>query len=86
VQNPTHLGLEELKRKAREDKESKAYLKAVEEANKDNPSTMRDDDVLVVIHQEELQLVIALLYETLESNRSKEDKRTALNLLKLLEG
>lgn len=68
-----HSDLEELKRKA----ELAKFAKKV--------TDLESDDVLVVMHKVECDLMLDLAYKILESNEPMEKKKIALNLIKHLE-
>lgn len=65
---------------------NRAKLARVEK-ERDNPSTLQEGDVLLVLHMNEVELLTDLLYDSLgDSEKSVDQKRTALNLIKHIEG
>jgi hypothetical protein len=82
MQSQHHSDLEELKQRVKMSKEGKWR-----ESTANDPSTMQLEDVMLVLHKEELNLVEELLYDVLEKDESAtsiypNEKRLALNILK----
>lgn len=59
--------------------------KRVDRVNND-PSTLQQDDVMIVLHSKEVDLIETLLCTVLEEGTDKEEKRTALNILNHIQG
>lgn len=75
MENHYHSDLEELRRKAQMNKLAREHTSDVE-----------SDDVLIVMHRREIDLVLEVMYSILESNESVDKKRIALYLIKHMEG
>ena len=83
MQDHTHLGLEELKERMKATKKSKEALASLDETN---PNNVHTDDIMVILHKEEVDVLTDLLYTGLEDNSlSSKYKRHMLNIIKHLE-
>ncbi|AYP68651.1 hypothetical protein EalM132_00139 [Exiguobacterium phage vB_EalM-132] len=61
--------------------------RASKEAKKVSPDDLRQGDTFVILHKEEKELIVDLLYDALGSKYvSKESKKTALQAIKHIEG
>lgn len=69
--------LEELKRRARLARLNKAPKGA---------SALTKDDVMLVLHPEEAQLVLDYMYGAIQCKELKDDHKVALNIINHMEG
>ena len=51
-----------------------------------DPTEVQSDDTLVVLHSNEMKVILDLLYDGLTGSKSNEDKKAMLSAIKHLEG
>lgn len=76
MQSQSHSDLERMKEMLKRSKAKKDAKK-----KKNDPGTVRETDIMLVLHEEEVDLIEDLLCDLLESDAKNRVKKIALNIL-----